>query len=183
MTRHTLCVAACLGALSPAVAHPQLTPPMDPIEVGSRWMGKTVLLDTLATWNPVPGTRAQTYSAVLRVLQHHLKLPVETADSTRGVVFNKRVVVRGKLAEKPVSRWLRCGTGMVGDFADTWRVTLAYAVYVDSTPSGASRLGVALFATASDVAGVSKPPAMCTTTGALEAEITRLVRTVTVVGE
>jgi hypothetical protein len=137
-------------------------------------MGRHVLLDSLAVWHEVAAPAPQTYAAIVR-LADSLKLPVERADSARGVVFNRRFVAR-RLAGRAMSRWIRCGSGLAGDYADIWRATIAYAVFAEPGNTGGTRVGVALFATVTDVEGTSQRPTLCATTGALEAEIVKRVR-------
>ena len=71
---------------------------------------------------------------------------------------------------------LRWGTDRPA--ADSWRITLAYAVFVDTAAAGASRVGVALFATARNPEVVSTSAVACGSTGALEREIDNKVREV-----
>jgi hypothetical protein len=149
-----------------------------PIEVFMRGTRGTVWLDTIARWQEVSAPRSITYDALLRVVTKHVKLQVENADTISKVIYNKRLIVQGALAGQPLSRWLRCGTGLTGEYADLWRVTLAYAVFVDTVSTSKSRVGVALFATARNTEGVSTSAVACASTGALESEIVSKVREV-----
>lgn len=150
----------------------------DPIEVAARGMHASVMLDSLALWENVSAPRSVTFDAVVRVIKNHVKLRIEQTDTITKVVYNKRLIASNKLAGHPMSRWLRCGTGLTGQYADSWRITLAYAVFVDTVAAGGSRVGVALFATARDTDGVSTAAAACGSTGALEREIVNKVREV-----
>jgi hypothetical protein len=177
MTNRSVRVAVALATLVPSLgtAQSQWTiRQQDPVEVAGRWMGKAVLLDTLAIWTPINASRTRTFEAAVRILRH-FNMPIEMADSARLLIVNKRFVPRGKVAGKQRSAWIRCGTGMTGDYADTWRVTMSYAVYVDSTAADKTGLGVALVATATNTEGASKPPILCASNGALEKEIARMV--------
>lgn len=102
-------------------------------------------------------------------------LPMEQADSSRRLIVNRRFIARGKLAGKVMSHWFRCGQGLTGDYANTWRLSMAYAVYTDSSTAQTARLGVALFASASNPEGSSSGPLLCASTGNLESEIAKLV--------
>lgn len=146
----------------------------NPVPIRYHWVGQLVL-DTLAIWSDVAAPAEKTFAAALQVLDT-LGLPVERADSARSVAFHSRLVASGKLARRAVSQSLRCGGGITGDHADVWRVSIAYAVYVDRVAPDRSRVGVALFARALDTQGVSKPPIICGSKGALEHEISRRVR-------
>jgi hypothetical protein len=163
---------------SMAAAQQDVTHKRDPIEVLWRGGHGGVRLDSLARWEEVAARRATTFDAVTRVIKHHVKLPVEQSDTIVKVIYNKRFIASGRLAGQPMSRWLRCGGGLTGDHADSWRLTLAYAVFVDSVSAGASRVGVSLYATARSIDGVSTSAVSCGSTGALEREIVGKVREV-----
>lgn len=169
---------ALLALLPPlAAAQQDVTHKRDPIEVFARGMHGGVKLDTLANWHDVSAPLSVTYDAVVRVIKHHMKLQVEHADTIAKVVYNRRLIA-SRIAGQPMSRWLECGSGLTGQHADTWRITLSYAVFVDTASAGASRVGVALFATARNPEGVSTSAVACGSTGALEREIANKVREV-----
>jgi hypothetical protein len=67
-----------------------------------------------------------------------------------------------------------CGQGFAGDYADTYRMTIAYAIMVEPTPDGKSRVGLAFVSGAQNLEGVSTEPIPCGTTGALEQHILKL---------
>jgi hypothetical protein len=172
--------AVAILALLPSLAAAQndVIQPRNPIEVFQRGRHGGVMLDTIARWQDVSAPRARAFDAVVRVIKHHVKLEIENIDTIAKVVYNKRIVAINKLAGQSMSRWLRCGMGLTGEHANTWRITLAYAVFVDSVSTDASRVGVALFATARDTDGVSTSAVACGSTGNLELEIVRKVREV-----
>ena len=177
MTR-LLRLLALLALLPPlAVAQQDVTHKRDPIEVFARGIHGGVKLDTLANWNNVSAPLSVTYEAVVRVIKHHVKLQIEHADTIAKVVYNRRLIA-GRIAGQPMSRYLECGGGLTGRHADSWRITLSYAVFVDTTSAGTSRVGVALFATARNPEGVSTSAVVCGSTGALEREIVNKVREV-----
>ncbi|MGH7678628.1 MAG: hypothetical protein ACRENU_09195 [Gemmatimonadaceae bacterium] len=136
-----------------------------------------ILLDTLAIWENVPTEPRRAFARVREILGA-LRIPIGTADSAAGVLFNTNFVTRGgQFAGKANSAWMRCGFGPTGDHADQWRVTVAYAVYVQPQTGGqGSRLGVALVGQARDIGGANSPPVFCNTKGSLEMEIVKLVR-------
>ena len=158
-----------------AQAQPRSTGPAAESELSIRMKGfrDRVLLDTMAVWQSIPGPVAQTFRNTLRVLDS-LKIPIASADSVRGVIHHHGFVARARLAGKAISSSMRCGMGLSGDYADSWRVSIAYAVFV-KPDSQNSRLGIALLAGANDVEGVSKPAVQCGTTGKLEATIQKAV--------
>lgn len=150
----------------------------DPMQVFARDRHGNVNLYSIAYWEDVSASSGKTYSAVERVIRHHLKLRIERADSAMSAVYNTRLITSARFAGHPMSRWLRCGGGLTGDYADIYRITLAYAVFVEPRGDGASRVGLTLYATARNTEGVSTAPVPCSTTGKLESEIITKVREV-----
>lgn len=171
-------VLVVLAALAfPCAANAQLRSggPANEADMNIRMRGfrERVLLDTMAVWQPVPGSPIQAFRNALFVLDS-LKIPVAYADSIRGVIHHYGFVARSQLAKKPISHSFRCGVGLSGDYADTWRVSIAYAIFV--TPDAEhAKIGVAFITGANDVEGVSKPAVQCGTTGRLEQTIAKAV--------
>ncbi|HET9454702.1 MAG TPA: hypothetical protein VFO66_10500 [Gemmatimonadaceae bacterium] len=143
------------------------------MNIRMRGFRERVLLDTMAVWQPLPGSPIQTFRHALQVLDS-LKIPVSYADSIRGVIHHYGFVARSQLAKKPISQSFRCGMGLSGDYADTWRVSIAYAIFV-KPDGGNSKIGVAFITGANDVEGVSKPAVQCGSTGRLEQTIAKAV--------
>ena len=177
MLNRSVRIAVGLTAWLPALAAAQrptnVTRGEEVIEASGRWMGRPVLLDTMVVWTTNNASAARTFAAAVRTIQY-LELPFERADSARRLIVNRRLVTR-KIAGKSMAHWFRCGQGMTGEYANTWRVTMAYAVFSDSSSAETARLGVALFAAAWNPEGSSSPQMLCASTGNLEAEIARLV--------
>jgi hypothetical protein len=144
------------------------------VNVTLRGFENLVMLDTLASWSELLAPPAQAYAAAKQVLDS-LKLSPTASDSANGLLLNRGFVARGRIAGRRMSWAWRCGSGLVGDYADTWRISMAYALFIDPSNGGGSRLGVAFAAGADDVQGASKAPLQCGTTGLLEKEIAKLV--------
>ena len=176
MFRQFVFVLAALSIL-PLAADAQLGsvgPSQEPdMNVRMKGFRDRILLDTVAVWHPVPGSAVQAFRNTLRVLDS-LKVPVAHADSIRGVIHHNGFITRGKLAGKSLSHSFRCGMGLTGDYADTWRVSIAYAIFVKADGDH-SKLGLAFVAGANDIEGVSKPAVQCGTTGILENSIAKAV--------
>lgn len=171
MIRRTcLLVAATLWLVAPHALGAQTRR----INVTLRGFEHFFVLDTFAIWTTVPGTPAETYAAALQVLDS-LKMPIVTADSSHGLLLNKLFVARRRMAGRPMSWALHCGSDLTGANADTWRISMAYALFIDPSTANTSRLGVAIAAGANNVEGAYKPPVMCGSTGALEADIAKRV--------
>jgi hypothetical protein len=145
------------------------------INVALQGWSETILLDTLTVWSEMNLSPGAAYTAASQVLSG-LRIPATRVDSTHGLVMNQRFAVMHRMADAPMSRWLRCGAGIAGDNADTYRISVAYALFIDPLPGDRSRVGVALAAGANDIQGASKPTVLCATTGLFEKRIHELMR-------
>ena len=145
------------------------------INVSLRAYDKTIKLDTIATWSRVLATPAQTFSVIKNVLDS-LVIPQDRVDSTHGLILNPSFKFRRKLAGKPASWAFRCGQSITGDYAQTARIEVAYAVFVDPGAEGESRLGMAFIGSAENVEGAYKPPLPCESTGHLELYIIKMAQ-------
>lgn len=133
----------------------------------------TILLDTLAVAN-----RSE-HEAPPGVIWPLLAQSVQSIDPElataggvpAGWIGTTYLVTGRRLGDQPMSRWLECGVGMTGRYADTHRIALAFAVFVDSLPDQRTRLSWALVASATERGGQSNNNLSCESTGALELEI------------
>ena len=176
MMRHIRHVAAiALVVLGPPAT--QLAAQQGSGRVVVRLLGYShlVTLDSLVSWNDVAANATETFAMAKQTIGV-LKLPVTGIDSTRWLVANTGFKARTSLAGHTMSWAFRCGSAMTGDYADTARLSIAYALFVEPTTEGHSRLGVAFIAGAETVDGASRTPWDCISTGRLEQEIVRLVR-------
>ena len=105
-----------------------------------------------------------------------LKIPTLLADSARGYLINGRFIKLRALAGFPLSTYVNCGSGMTGPNADSWRVTMAIAAFVDATGPNTSRLRLNVLAGAESTEGVSKSAVACASTGLLEDRILKTIR-------
>ena len=147
------------------------------VTVMIRGYGQPVMLDTLASYSDIAEPPARVFNAAVKVLDE-LKLTRTDHDAAHGLLANRMLTARVRLAGHPMSWMIHGGSDMLGDYADTWRVSLAWAVYVDSVGPAASRLGIALLAGANNVEGAYKPAVACGSTGSLETDIAKRVRLV-----
>lgn len=179
MIARTLLTVAVLAALTPASiaaqAHQTIADQREmQVDIRLRGFSRRILLDTLAVWTPVPQAPDVALADARRVIDS-LKLAVTGADTLARVIYNTELVTHGSMLNERMSTFLRCGWGMTGEHADTWRVSLGYAVYVKPVAGGGSTLGVAIAASARDVEGAAKPPVQCSSTGAFEQRIAKAV--------
>ena len=145
----------------------------DPLFVRVRGHQNRVRLDTAVVWRTVSAPVNVAFRNVVATLDE-MKIPVTGADSVVGRVHHTGFVARTRLAGEPMSRFFSCGRGLSGEYADMWRVNIAYAIYVRGEGDG-SRIGIAMVAGASDVEGASKPAVTCGMTGAFANAFARAV--------
>jgi len=129
-----------------------------------------VSMDTVQSWVLVPGNVAAVYQKAQEVYGA-LKIKVTLLDSLAGQVGNTGFNQSGSLAGRRMSSWLRCGEGITGPNADSWRVTLAVLSSVERVTKDTTRLRSIVVATARNLAQGSATPMMCATTGQLEEHI------------
>jgi len=170
MTLRTGLFAAVLLAASTTLAAQARN-----IDVRLRGYEHLVRLDTLAVWTVIPATPANAYVAAQFVFDA-LQMPLTTADSVGGLLYQSGFNTRRKVLGKRMSWAVKCGDGITGDNADSWRIHMAYAVFLEPAPDNQTRMGVTLAAGANNVDGAYKPAVGCGSTGAFEAEIAMLVR-------
>lgn len=101
-----------------------------------------------------------------------LGIPMGTSDPRAMTYGNQKIVVRRRLADAPLSRFLNCGHTAAGaPVADTYRVTLSLLTTVHPAPGGASRVTTRLGASAESIDGSSSNVVACGSTGVLETRI------------
>ncbi len=134
-----------------------------------------VIIDTMGTPFEVPVPAPRLFQALLAVYAD-LKVPVEVRDSAAGQVGNGSFSRRGTLGGQALSTYLSCGQDMVGQHADTYKVTMF--LLSTATPKAADRsiLRTILMAGAANVAEGAREPLPCESLGALEMRIDSLVR-------
>ena len=135
-----------------------------------------IVLDTLVyARDTVRAPMAETFAAV-RATYAALKLPREWADSANGQLGTLRARLTYQLGGERLSQYFNCGQGLTGANADTWRLTIAIVTFLQPAGEGKVRLGTGAVAEAQDMSGVSTEPAMCGSSGLLEARILRACR-------
>lgn len=166
--RHALLgiVVACLPA-APAGAQPRA--------VKLPGFQGALSFDSSAKVSAIPASAGTVFWATRQVL-FELGIPAPFADSARGYLVNGRFIKMRNLAGSPLSTYLNCGSGMTGPNADTFRVIMAVAAFMDSTGPSTSRLRITVLAGAESMEGVAKSAVACGSSGVLENRIYELVR-------
>jgi hypothetical protein len=110
------------------------------------------------------------------VLRNVLRTKPDVRDSILGMVAAARFVKSRNLNGTPLSKYVSCGSGMTGLFADNYRVQMPVAVFVDASPKGGSLLRVAVIASAQDPSGTSNNAVTCGSTGVLEGDLRKAIQ-------
>jgi hypothetical protein len=135
-----------------------------------------VQLDTLVVWMDIHGNVGEAFARAKQVLDS-LKVPYSITDSANGMIAHTGFTPRGgQLGGRPNSASMLCGFGPGGQYADVWRVTVAYVLYVKPADLGGIRIGVGMLSQAKDIHGTSNSTLLCSTTGGFERQVSLLVR-------
>jgi hypothetical protein len=135
----------------------------------------TVLVDSLTSDFTIVATRAATFDATTRALTQ-LGATLDLIDPRRGMAGMTNAPRMRTFGGSRLSRWVNCGSGMMGSNADSWRVYLTVYAFVDAIDSTSTRLRLAVVAGARDIAGSSTEPVRCASTGSLEEAAAERVR-------
>ena len=142
-----------------------------------RSLPERVQLDTLVIWTETSGNVGEAFTRAKhgsRFAQSPLHAHgFRERDDRQCQGFTPR---GGRLMGRPNSSSMLCGFGPGGQYADIWRVTMSYVLYVKPADLGGIRVGVGMLAQAKDIHGTSNSTLVCSTTGNFERELTRLVR-------
>lgn len=160
-------LAASVAPLAAQAPRPRVKLRAFPVEIA---------LDTLVfARDTISAPMGETFAAV-RAVYGALKLPREWADSANGQLGTRRTRATYQLGGERLSVYFNCGQGITGANADTWRLTIAMVTFLQPAGDGRTRLGTGAVAEAQDMSGTSTEPAMCGSTGLLEARILKDVR-------
>lgn len=110
--------------------------------------------------------------AALNLAYADLGIEVKLWNPQTGEVGNRNFTKMYRLAGKPLSDYVGCGTITTGQAADSYRVTMSLVSRVTPAPSGSS-VDTQLTAYAEDIAS-SKGTLACLTLGTLEARLHEL---------
>jgi hypothetical protein len=136
---------------------------------------QVIALDTIAVRTELNASRSEAFTVAAAAIEHEFKIELRLRDSTAGVVGNLELVKMRRFGNAAMSRYVSCGSGMTGPNADSYRIYIAVAAFVDSIAPGKTRLGVGLAAAAQDLQGSAKAPIACGSTGAFENQVTRTI--------
>lgn len=133
-----------------------------------------ILLDSVAIGHKISGPVDAIIKAVDEVYAE-FGLPVEAFDPSTGRFPNRRVTLSRRLGKQPLSRYLDCGRGFAGNYADRYRVTISTAAWTEPATGTATKLHVAIIGGGLDPSGAGDGYVLCTTRGFFEDEFVKRV--------
>lgn len=134
-----------------------------------------VKMDSVSSWVLIPGSAMEVFKKAGEAYKA-MKIPTNLADTAAGQFGNSGFLQTGSLAGRRMSSWIRCGEGMTGPNADTWRVAIAILSSVERVSKDTTRLRTLVVASARNMAGNSSAPIQCSTSGQLEEAINLKVK-------
>ncbi|NJD19023.1 MAG: hypothetical protein FIA95_07045 [Gemmatimonadetes bacterium] len=105
-----------------------------------------------------------------------LGIPVKEVSDASRTLGNSRFVVSRRLGDTPLSRYLECGAGLTGAFADRYRIEMLIRTTVQPGEAGGARVESYLEASARNPEGSSNTGVACASTQRLERAIAERVR-------
>lgn len=105
-----------------------------------------------------------------------LGLTVLESSGAARTLGNSRLAVSRRLGNVPLSRYLSCGSGIQGPFADLYRVQMSIQSTVVPASGGGVEIRTFIDAVARNPEGTSSAQVPCTSTQRLEREIVAKVR-------
>lgn len=120
--------------------------------------------------NVILASPAATWVALGKAYED-LGIPVTESSAASRTLGNPRFLVFRRLGSTPLSRFLSCGEGMHGPFADNYRVEMFIRSTVVPAGEGASELHTYVEARARNPEGTSNTEVMCSSARRLERDI------------
>lgn len=114
--------------------------------------------------------------AALELAYPYFGIAVTESSPAARVLGNSRLVVSRRLGDAPLSRYLECGTGLTGPFADRYRIEMLIRSAIVPGEGGGARVDTYVEAVAHNPEGTSNTGVACTSTQRLEREIAERVR-------
>jgi hypothetical protein len=104
-----------------------------------------------------------------------MEIPLGVLEQASGVLGNRDLAARRRLAGQPMTEFLDCGRSVTGPAASTHQIHLSILTSVRAAATGGTELRTQLQATARQP-GSSSPPTQCATTGRLEQQIAHQIQ-------
>ena len=130
-----------------------------------------VLLDSMRTEHTVSAAPDAVYTALQKVFID-LDIPKGNSDGKVGIIGSEKFERIHQMAGAPLSRSFSCGESATGPNADSYRLSIAIAVWVQPGKDGSgTTLGTAVAASGADITGAYRNPRECASTGRIEQKI------------
>jgi hypothetical protein len=113
---------------------------------------------------------------IVKRVYRAMEIDVTTDNAVTHQVGNQNFWKTRRLAGRPMSDFVDCGTGMTGRKADTYRIFMSVLTLVNPDGKGGTKLETLFVPVGQDVAGGSTDRVSCGSTGALEMMINESVR-------
>lgn len=171
--RTLFAVVFALGAVGSLAAQVAVPVPPTKIAVSGRNGPPRILTDTMGTAYEVPYAAGRVFTALGKVYAE-LKIKVELSDSALLQVGNPSFNTRGTIGGRRVSAYLNCGSGMSGEFADSYPIYVSLVTFIKSTDPANTTIRTVLMANAYNVTEGARPTQNCWSNGEFESRISKL---------
>lgn len=168
-----LALAACASPPGDAV---DVTSPARPsVTVSGATVDINIPTERAIVAEAVDATPAAAWSALPKAWAD---LGIEVRESSRATrtLGNARLTVSRRLGDVPLSRYLSCGAGIQGAFADSYRIQMSIQSAVVPAQGGGVEIRTYIEAVARNPEGTSNTAVNCTSTQRLERDIASRVR-------
>ena len=126
-----------------------------------------VVMDTLVRPYEFAAPIDSVHQALLRAAEK-FKLKIDLDNRSQGLVGASRLTKIGSLGGERLSRYLHCGSGFGGPYADTFRLTLTIVALEDRIGRDSTRVGFAMAGEGQTTEGSSSDPVACASSGVFE---------------
>ncbi len=126
-----------------------------------------VVMDTLALPYDFAAPIDSVHGALLRAAER-FKLKIDLDDRAKGLVGATRFTRVGSLGGERLSRYLHCGSGFGGPYADSYRLTLTIVALETRLGRDSTRVGFAMAGEGQTTEGNSSDPVACASSGVFE---------------
>lgn len=113
---------------------------------------------------------AKAWTALIQVVED-LGVEVSGTDPGTLALNNPDFRISRRLGDERLSRYLRCGSGMTGPFADRYRIRMNFHSQIRPTPDGNSVVETTIQAVGTNPEGTSNTRVPCSSTHILESRI------------
>ena len=115
------------------------------------------------------------WPALVQVYEN-LGIEIAGMDPNARAVNNPDMRITRRLGGQRLSRYLDCGSGTIGGFADHFRIQMSILSQVEALPEGQSRVHTTIEAVGNNPEGTSNTRVPCSSTHQLELRIAEEIR-------